>query len=307
MGGKVLLGELVTVSMNVPEGATYNLSVAGSSVSTTTKNGVATATFTVTKTGALAVTCDAAYSVSGATFTAVTGNGTVSGTAVADGEGKFSLTLTNGTFYLTAATDTLVSGAVEVIVNGAAVENKTVTPTKAKLIAGGSINYNLVTGNAVSNGADNNGATFVGGTIESGNAFVIKASIAKFTNDWYSAGFEVGIGNKIYRFVMRKSAANGVNGNCYDMVAWHSTTDQPAISNNDLKTNPFTQTGETADIALVYSNGKYYFFINGTLCNTVEEDNGTESVRLALFCEKQITYTDWGYSTDISGYDIPTA
>ena len=311
-GGKVLLGELVTVSMNVPEGAAYNLSVAGSSVSTTTKNGVATATFTVTKTGALAVTYDAAYSVSGtttagATVTAVTGNGMVSGTAVADGEGKFSLTLTNGMFYLTAATDTLVSGAVEVIVNDAAVENKTVTPTKAKLIAGGSINYNLVTGNAVSNGADNNGATFVGGTIESGNAFVIKASIAKFTNDWYSAGFEVGIGNKIYRFVMRKSAANGVNGNCYDMVAWHSTIDQPAISNNDLKTNPFTQTGETADIALVYSNGKYYFFINGTLCNTVEEDNGTESVRLALFCEKQITYTDWGYSTDISGYDIPTA
>lgn len=310
--GKVLLGEQVTVSMNVPEGATYNLSVAGNSVSTTTENGVATATFTVTKTGALAVTYDAAYSVSGtttagATVTVVTGNGTVSGTAVADGEGKFSLTLTNGTYYLTAATDTFVSGAVEVTVNGAAVENKTVTPTKAKLIAGGSINYNLVTGNAVSNGAAQNGADFTGATFAEGTDFVLTATVEKFDGVWYSAGFATVMNDGWFRFVFRKNGETGL----YDIVMFQSygTAVVTPISDSEIASKPFGEGDAVSSVrlALVRKGNNYYLFVNDVLVYTANNPGGTNVNSVGLFCERQITYTDWGYSTDISGYEIPTA
>ena len=310
--GKVLLGEQVTVSMNVPEGATYNLSVAGNSVSTTTENGVATATFTVTKTGALAVTYDAAYSVSGtttagATVTVVTGNGTVSGTAVADGEGKFSLTLTNGTYYLTAATDTFVSGAVEVTVNGAAVENKTVTPTKAKLIAGGSINYNLVTGNAVSNGAAQNGADFTGATFAEGTDFVLTATVEKFDGIWYSAGFATVMNDGWFRFVFRKNGDTGL----YDIVMFQSygTPVVTPISDSEIASKPFGEGDAVSSVrlALVRKGNNYYLFVNDVLVYTANNPGGTNVNSVGLFCEQQITYTDWGYSTDISGYEIPTA
>lgn len=82
------------------------------------------------------------------------------------------------------------------------------------------------------------------------------------------------------------------------MVAWHNdATDQPAMPNEELKNNPFTKEGETAEIALVYHNGKYYYFVNSTLAHIVTESD-TGAKQLGFFCERNITYTDWSYSTE---------
>ena len=174
----------------------------------------------------------------------------------------------------------------------------------SKTLTDGDIKYNVQTGKAVSTVQDNY-VYFAGGTIAENQAFMITATVEKFDNDWRSVGFAVKIGEKVYRFVLRKSAAGGVNGNCYDMVAWHnSTVDQPAMPNDALKTNPFIQAGETANIALAYSNATYYFYINGTLCHTVREaDDGAR--QLGLFCEQPgVVYTDWGYTTDFETFVV---
>lgn len=300
--GEVLLGDKVDVTIDVPAGQHYNILVDGNAVETKNENGKATATFTVTGNNAVtyAVAYRAAGTIAGGDANTVITIATENGQIVYTGTGaSFETMLANGTYYVTAINNTLCSNAVSVTVSDSKVEDVTVELTKTVLVSEigwDEIPYNRVTGNLTVTDVNkwNNGGYLKGALVENDGSFVIKATVKKYTEDWSSAGFAVKIGGKTYRFVMR---CRGDNHN-YDMVAWHNdATDQPAMPNEELKNNPFTKEGETAEIALVYHNGKYYYFVNSTLAHIVTESD-TGAKQLGFFCERNITYTDWSYSTE---------
>ena len=302
---------------NVLENENSTVLINGNAVTTTVANNIATATFTVNKAGSYAVTVTQSYAVSGtttagATVTVVNAEGIMAGETTADAQGSFSLLLPNGTYYVTATTDTLASSAVAVSVNGAAVENVTATPNKPILVAEtgwAEILYNRVTGSltVVGENMNNNGGYFKGVSVENDGAFVIKATVEKFDGIWYSAGFATVMNDGWFRFVFRKNGETGL----YDIVMFQSygTPVVTPISDSEIASKPFGEGDAVSSVrlALVRKGNNYYLFVNDVLVYTANNPGGTNVNSVGLFCEQQITYTDWGYSTDISGYEIPTA
>ena len=309
--GKVLLGDTVTVSLDVAEGQSGTFSLGNTQIDTTVQNGKATASFKVT--GDHSVTFASVYAVSG-NVTAAEGlnsSGDIlvvianeAGEKVYEGtaqNGAFTTSLIAGKYYATATSDNLVSNAREFTVTNKGVSGIALVLNKLKLT--GAIVYNPVTGKAESNVMYGNTSQIAGAVVNSNAAYMLTATVEKFVCAWASAGFEVKFAEKQYRFVLRY---NGTK-NCYDMVAWHNTaTDQPEIGKAEYASDPFTKTGNTAELALIYKDGAYYFMINGEIFHTVTEADN-EQVQLGLYCEQQqeiekITFTAWDYSAEQSAY-----
>ena len=298
--GKVLLGDTVTVSVVVAAGNEVSILVDGQAQDTTIANGKATATFIVR--GDHTVTMQNAYAVSG---TASSGakvilanlDGSVAKDVIAGTDGTFSVTLPNGTYYVTAQTNEKVSDAVEITVNNQQVGNIVLTANKLKIdehiIGNGwfEFNYNLVNGSYEVTNAEayNNGGYFAG--ITAGNTFVLKATIDEFTGQWPSAGFIVQTANGYVRFALRWRPED--TWNRYDCVSWNSAganTDRDVVGDS-----PFAS-GKT-EIMLVYNNGTYYFYAGGKQMYS-ESGYDAPNGKVGLFCERAITYTEWSYSAD---------
>ena len=68
-------------------------------------------------------------------------------------------------------------------------------------------------------------------------------------------------------------------------------------------------------LAVVHKDNGYYVFINGTLVlsltgqDATDIDNhiGTENVQVGVYAEFEVTYAEWSYSSDVSGYTLPNA
>lgn len=295
--GNVLLGDEVTVSIDVPQGQTYNILVDGNVVATENKDGKATATFTVTDDHT--VTYLTAYAVSGSVTngdenTVIT-IASENGGAVYTGKGTtFATHLVNGTYVVTAQNANTVSAGMKFTVDGAAVGNISVTLAKAKLTAQLKaewplIAYDVATGyyKVTDENSYNNGGYFA--DITAADTFVLKATIREFTGSWPSAGFAVQTANGFVRFAIRWRPEN--DWKCYDSLSWNS-----AGQNTDrgkLAASPFVN--GSAEIMLVYNGGTYYFFVNGVQVFS-ESGYDTPSGGVGLFCERNITYTDWQYS-----------
>lgn len=302
--GEVLLGDTVTLSADVPAGKNYSIILDGKAIATRNEDGKATASFTVTgnHTIGFALSYAVSGSVEGGDSNTVITISTTDGVILYTGNGAaFETMLPDGEYVVTAQTAAQLSAGVKITVNGAAVEDIKVKADKLKITSVlqnfNDIPYDAATGELTVKGASqwNNGGYF--GAVENGKPFVITATVRKFDGAWWSAGFAAGESTASFtRFVIRHRGDNGV----YDIVSWNKTsTDQPALPEG-LRGNPFTEAGDTMNIALVYNGGTYYFFVGDTIVHTVKEDNGNATMNVGLFCEQNVSYTDWGYSAELS-------
>lgn len=297
--GKVLLGDKITVSIDVPQSRVYNILVDGKAVATENKDGKATATFTVTDNHT--VTYAVAYEVSGNvtngdenTVITIAAEG---GNIVYTGKGTtFDTYLVNGKYILTAQNDVKVSAGAVIEVNDDSVQNVAVTLSRPKLndALNGTwplLPYDVTTGfyNVTDENSYNNGGYFA--DITAAGAFALKATINEFTGQWPSAGFAVQTANGFVRFSVRWRPE--ADWKCYDSLSWN-----PAGQNTDrgkLAVSPFVN--GSAEIMLVYNGGSYYFYAGGKLIFS-ESGYDAPSGRVGLFCERNITYTDWSYTAD---------
>ena len=295
--GSVLLGDDVTVSVDVSAGQDVSILVDGQAQNIIIANSKATATFKVT--GNHTVTMKNAYVVSGtatngAVVTVANADGSVAKTVIAE-DGAFSITLPNGTYYLTAQTTDNVSTAFAVTVNNQQVNGIALTANKLKIgehiIDNGwfEFNYNVVNGSyeVTNSEAYNNGGYFAG--VTAGDRFILKAMVNEFTGTYPSAGFIVQTANGNVRFALRWRP----DWNRYDCVSWNSAkqnTDRDVVGDS-----PFVS-GKT-EMMLVYNNGTYFFYAGDKLMYS-ESGYDAPNGKVGLFCERAVTYTDWGYTTD---------
>lgn len=297
--GEVLLGDKVDVTIDVLAGQHYNILVDGNAVETKNENGKATATFTVT--GNNAVTYAVAYratgTVAGGDENTVITIATDSGQIVYTGTGaSFETTLSNGNYVVTAQGTDKVSGGVKFTVENGGVSDIVVALDRLKLTetiknewAG--IAYDAASGTyrVYSDISYNNGGYF--GSVTAGETFVLKATIGEFTGQYPSAGFAVQTAGGCVRFALRWRPEG--DWQCYDSLSWNT-----AGANTDrgrIETNPFVN--GSAEIALVYNHGTYYFFAGDTLLFS-ESGYDAANGKVGLFCERNITYTDWSYSAE---------
>ena len=302
----VLLGDTVTVSINAAEGKKYSISVDGIAIETTTANGKATATFTVTKDHTVAYSI--MYAVSG---TVTDGDAdteiavyTLSGTEMYKGKGAtFSVELGDGTYIVTAQGKTKV-GKTEFTVGNAATSVTVALDQEkieqATIVAGsGTAGYDATTGTyKFGNGAEWL-AYFAAPTVNAETPFLLTATVDWFKADGQYAGFAVQTVKKnetdkeFLKFGIYLYPNDGWYGWAnYSGDKWSSKL---AISDN----TPIT-------LALVYNGGNYYLFVNDAHVLTVEvsESYPAPNNKVGLCASHEKTFADWGYSTDISGYDL---
>lgn len=157
-------------------------------------------------------------------------------------------------------------------------------------------------------------------TATSGQPFIMETTVKDMSDKtWPSVGFILSTGgNNWIKFVLRLACPGDVT-DYYDTLIWHDVYDNPEspyyvrvvnFDDNALKTNPFTGKNNTAKLRLVYTGKVYYFYVNDTLIFRIDEDEaiqageshtiastlGEGEVRLGLFAERQITFTDWNVS-----------
>lgn len=296
--GEVLLGDTVEISIAVPSGVQYNILVDGNAIETENGNGKAVARFKVT--GNNVVSYAVAYEVSGSVTNGAEDTeiviATKSGEIVYSTTGNtFEAVLSDGEYVVSAQGSDKVSGGISFKVNGAA-QNISLQLDKLKLSGQikndwPAIAYDATTGTyKVSNeNSYNNGSYFEG--ITAGETFVLKATILEFTGLWPSAGFAVQTEGGFVRFALRWRPED--DWKCYDSLSWNE-----AGQNTDrgkIETSPFVD-GST-EIALIYNNGNYYFFVGGQMLFS-ESGYGEPIGKVGLFCERNITYTDWSYSAE---------
>ena len=229
----------------------------------------------------------------------------------ADSEDRFTTALYNGTYYITAQSDTEVSKAVPVTVkNGKVKGDTTVQLNRDALHAeAGNMTYDLKTGGYFTvHGATDNQAYI--GTVENGQPFVLETTMKDMsTTDWPSSGFILNAGGDSWVKIVVRYAEDH-----YDLVVWRNIWDSPLycakvwdFPTAELRANPFTGPDGTMKLALVYSGGMYAVYVNDTFIFDLDENAeiqnghsvasilGSEDVRLGLFAERQITFTDWSY------------
>lgn len=138
---------------------------------------------------------------------------------------------------------------------------------------------------------------------------------------WPSAGFILSSGeNRWVKFVVRKTDT------AYDLLVWRNLGSDNdyycarvfQFPTDEMQANPFTGAGNTLKLTLVYSGGKYAVYGNDKLMfelgqgeeiqngHSISSILGSGNVRLGLFAERQITFTDWNFrtllSTDAGGF-----
>lgn len=312
--GKVLLGDVVTVSMSITEGQNIGLLLDGNAVSAVSADGMLTYTFTVTK-AAHTVTYSMTYNVTvkteaGANVSIFAGDSvTPSKTGTADASGYYIVALPNGTYKATASSETKLSVPVSVTVNGAAAEVD-VPLNREKLIAAVNVPENIEGGlptfiehNAsYSYAAGYDYGSYFSTPLNTGaTSFVLTATVNMYTVDGRMAGFIVQTGeNEFVRFGLLRAFG------WYLCRYWDTAGNESSLDGNWYYQ---TLSGDTIDIALVYreaetgeqKKGQYYFFVNGVYAYSVM-GYPVAYGKVGLAATHDVTFTDWGIAYNADDY-----
>lgn len=324
LGGSnnVMLGDTVTLSMNITSGQKVAFKIDGEQIATVINGNTATATFTVTDNASISY--DTAYDVTG-TVTGGNNNTTVtivndSGSVVYSAKGaSINAILSNGTYYATAVGNSKVSQAYRFTVSGGAVNNVNLTLSRSALdVTVGSITFDKKTGEYKTAHGDTANIGYFG-SVANGTAYVLRTEMKDMSSDlWPSAGFAIGTGTNNYmKFTVRYVCEEG--NKHYDLLlqGFNGSAKVEAvfpIPDSSLTQNIFTNNGKAA-LELVYNNGRYYFFVGGKMALDCDENtvygggsikdavgNGGK-VKLGLFAERQITFVDWSDSSERSALE----
>ena len=325
--GTVYLRETATVSMPVSQGQELHFLVDGAAVETTIENGMAVASFVVT--GDHSVTVSRASAVSGKVsavgavdFTTVeviitNENGQTAQTVIPDANGNFTANLARGIYYISAKTDKLMSNVAKVVVEGGVVSGADLILCRPLIIVQtGVYTYDYKTGYYTTPASIADNRAYMG-SVEQGTPFVLEAEIKDMTTaDYPSVGFRIETGGENYLyFNLRYDTGAGVYQYWLKRWPWAEYGNIERLTTFEegswLRTTPFKD--GTLKMALVYKDGYYYAYFNGELTFKISETEalnggsiqdaiGDGTRRLNLFAEREVTFVDWNYSTDISGY-----
>ncbi|MDE5897628.1 MAG: hypothetical protein K2H43_07425, partial [Clostridia bacterium] len=292
-----------TVSIPLAQGQTLSLTVDGNGITTETVEGKAVATFTVTEDHAVS------YSVSYAITGTVTGGDEDTAVTIVNANGvkvggstgaNFSFTVANGTYYVSAQNATMLSNVVTVIVDGGAETAGEIAFTKPIIDewihSTNRYAYDYKTGEyGSSENQDWNGGWFAGISVDGDSSYTVETTVKDMptpTDKYPAAGIMVGTSEGWLRFTVQWNKDNST----YRFVLWRSS-DGPIVG--ETISDPFN--GGSMSMKLVYTEGKYQFFVNGTAVYDSSNDNvtvGSEGVRVGLFNDWQITFTDWKFTTN---------
>lgn len=294
--GKVLLGDEVTVTATTEGNFTFLLD--GEMIATTVKDGKATATFTVTDDCSLTYTI--VYAVSGTVkngdedtaITIANESGTVVYRGNTDANGAFTADLANGTYYAVATSATKMSDGTVITVNGSSVSGVAVAFAKP-IISDWTFTNNYAvdypTGGYTSTDEHTeNGGWFAGITAQSDTVYLLEADLKDMgTQFWTDAGFTVGTNENRLCFTVQYNIENAT----YRFVLWRKPGD-PIVGQN--VENPFAS--GSMNVKLLYANRMYYFYVNEALIYSNSELSVGDNVRVGLFNERKVTFTDWNYT-----------
>ena len=325
--GTVYLRETVTVSMPINQGEELYFLVDGGAVETTIENEMASASFVVT--GDHSVTVSRASVVSGKVsavgavdfakveITFVNENGQTAQTVIPDANGNFTANLARGTYYISAKSDKLMSNVAEVVVEGGVITGVDLILSKPLImVQTGVYTYDYKTGYYTTPASITDNRAYMG-SVEQGVPFVLEAEIKDMaTADYPSVGFRIETGGENYLyFNLRYDTSAGVYQYWLKRWAWAEYGNIERLTTfaegSWMRTTPFKD--GTLKMALVYFDGNYYVYFNGELAFKISETEalnggsiqdaiGDGTRRLNLFAEREVTFIDWNYSTDISRY-----
>ena len=304
-GNKVLLGDEIELSMSVAAGQKGTFLLGETSLATEIESDKATAAFTVSQTGSLEIAFASVYAVSGttaagATVTVVAQDGTQK-KVTADGDGKFSFDLTNGSYTLIARTAEKISAAVSVTVNNGAVANVAVTPSKpliteqldAHASYTGTPILELATGAYKGVVNEFKGGYFSGASVAQSGAFLLHATVTeesmKAGSEWPLAQFMLGTSGSDF---VRIGIIYARTAEPYTAVITHV----PGEAYGVTLTNPYAN--GKAQLTLAYNNGNVYLFVNGKQVYAGTVTLGAGNVKLGLYCNQEVVFTDWGYTAE---------
>ena len=304
--GEVLLGDRVTVSMPITAGQNIGLLLDGNAVSAESADGMLTYTFTVTQ-ATHTVTYSATYDLTvktapGATVSIFAGDSTTpSETGTADASGNYIVALPNGTYKAAARTETKLSVPVSVTVTDAAA-TVSVTPDKEMLAESvkGTITYDPATGSYKGTSGVESGSYFAS-ELTSTSEFVLTATVKKYETSGTlakMAGFTVQTENNKF---IRLGLAHSHGG------YWAYYWDVLDAAGNQATHKDWVQAsaaGETIEIALVFKNDTYYFFLNKEYCYhiAVSESYPAPNGKVGLAAAHDVEFTDWAIGDGINEY-----
>ena len=304
--GEVLLGDRVTVSMPITAGQNIGLLLDGNAVSAESADGMLTYTFTVTQ-ATHTVTYSATYDLTvktapGATVSIFAGDSTTpSETGTADASGNYIVALPNGTYKAAARTETKLSVMVSVTVTDAAA-TVSVTPDKEMLAESvkGTITYDPATGSYKGTSGVESGSYFAS-ELTSTSEFVLTATVKKYETSGTlakMAGFTVQTENNKF---IRLGLAHSHGG------YWAYYWDVLDAAGNQATHKDWVQAsaaGETIEIALVFKNDTYYFFLNKEYCYhiAVSESYPAPNGKVGLAAAHDVEFTDWAIGDGINEY-----
>ncbi|MDE5897529.1 MAG: hypothetical protein K2H43_06930, partial [Clostridia bacterium] len=294
--GRVLLGDVVTVTATTEGNFTFLLN--GEMIATDVKDGKATATFTVTDN--CEVTHTVVYAVSGTVtngdentvVTIVNEHGTVVHSGNADADGVFETELANGKYYAVATSATLMSDGAEITVNSSAVSGIAIAFAKPIISDWTSENRYAIDykagGYSSTDDHLENGGWFAGITAQGSTVYLLEADLKDMgTQYWTDAGFMVGTNENRLCFTVQYNIENST----YRFVLWRKPGD-PIVGQN--VESPFAS--GSMNLKLLYANETYYFYVNDTLVYSNSEISAGDNVRVGLFNERKVTFTDWNYT-----------
>ena len=241
------------------------------------------------------------------------------------GTGSFSTVLSVGNYVVTAESDTAVAKAVRFVVNGdspATVDVKMMPKLK-------SATYEHQWGNTAdlifepdtgiyrgTYGLLNSGVLATPADVKNVNEWVLEADV-QIIADWQypSVGFALYNGSNYgqnVKFEIVRATLGAyetrssvwqlrVNGTDYAPNAEGNSTEKWVAANQE------TLQGKVR-LTVVYINGEYRMFINGTYLCAIAGDtaanltSGWGSVRLGFYAEQEATFENWSYSTDVTKY-----
>ena len=307
--GKVLLGDEVTVSITEQSGKQYTVYVDGTVVKTVIEDGTVTATFTVRE-KTHEVKYSFAYEVSGTvkdgddnTEIAVYAKGGTEPLFTAMGT-SFQTALGSGDYVVTAIGTTKV-GKAEFTISGAS-QTVTVPLDKEKIDA--SVDeelpipvFNPADGSYSYTASSTKQGSYFASSLTNTSSFVLTATVNKLAAD-SAAGFTVQTASGYLIFEVQYSQSwylckywDVDREQNIDGTAWlYAGADIPG----------YTENYTTIDIALVYKENTYYFFVNGSLAYTVavSEKYPAPSEKVGLAAAYAVTFTDWAIAYNVDDY-----
>ena len=304
--GKVSVCAEVNVSVPVSDELNYWIRVNGAAVETVISDGKATATFTVTEN--CEVTCVPIYTVtvtSGNENTKIVVVAKENGQVMFTGKGAtLTLELADGDYFVTAESEAKVS-KTEFTISGAS-QTVTVPLDKEKIDA--SVDeelpipvFNPADGSYSYTASSTKQGSYFASSLTNTSSFVLTATVNKLAAD-SAAGFTVQTASGYLIFEVQYSQSwylckywDVDREQNIDGTAWlYAGADIPG----------YTENYTTIDIALVYKENTYYFFVNGSLAYTVavSEKYPAPSEKVGLAAAYAVTFTDWAIAYNVDDY-----